>query len=97
MGFALTPDAPFAKVLGKGLPQTDISRDECPYPLLNKQVARKMQPKGTSTKDNYKAVTYFDSNLMLLSKRKCAVNKQRSIHATIKWHVTLAEDVLKSF
>lgn len=25
LGFALTPDAPFAKVLGKGLPQTDIS------------------------------------------------------------------------
>lgn len=33
---------------------------------------------------------------MLLSKRKCAVNKQRSIHATSKWHVTLAGDVLKS-
>lgn len=25
LGFALTADVPFAKVLGKGLPQTDIS------------------------------------------------------------------------
>lgn len=33
---------------------------------------------------------------MLLSKRKCVVNEQRSIHATIKWQVTLAEDGLKS-
>lgn len=56
-----------------------------------------MLPKGSSTKNNYIAVTYFDSNLMLLSKRKCAVNKQRSIHATVKCHVTLAEGVLKSF
>lgn len=54
-----------------------------------------MQPKGSSTKNNYIAVAYFDSNLMLLSKRKCAVNKQRSIHATVKWHVTLAKDVLR--
>lgn len=54
-----------------------------------------MQPEGSRIKNNYGVVTYFDLNLMLLSKRKCAVNKQRSIHATIKWQVVLAEDGLK--
>lgn len=33
---------------------------------------------------------------MLLSRRKCVVNKERSIHATVTWQVTLA-DGLKSF
>ena len=59
--------------------------------------SKKNQPKGSSSKDNYLAVTYFDSNAMLLSGRKRAMNKQRSIHATVKWQVTLAEDGFKSF
>lgn len=36
LGFAVTADTPFAKLLGEGLPQTDIFCEECPYPLLNK-------------------------------------------------------------
>lgn len=55
-----------------------------------------MQPERSSSKNNYIVGTYFDSNLMLLSRRKCVVSKRRSIHATAKRQATLAEDGLKS-
>lgn len=54
-----------------------------------------MQTEGNRIKNNYRVVTYFDLNLMLLSKREWAVNKQRSIHTTIKWQVVLVENGLK--